>query len=557
MKLGQGDRITNLKQKHLKLETLNLYTVFIFLLFILTVSFLIPKNLYSTQNSRREQSRLFPTNQMIDISDIIKKAKFDHIAIQDRGIIRTLKTFSKMKLGDIFDKKILEKTVSQSAPGFVYDPMVIYLMMIFDTEFFYDKGLFSLKNELLRKKFSEAGFNATLSYNDLYSEAFKKYVTEIEIDNRQEVLALNKLLREKQDFEKIKENFLIVPDITNAENKWLSINEVLDNEKKEYSEVRASLIRIEKILRSKDFKDLENTLISFVNSVKKLRFYPSESYLWIDYVNSTLQPVVWVFVLYLIGALFFFISANTQNSLAHLSGLISLVIGLIIHTVVIIMRYIAVGGMPLSNMYEATVFCIWGLILFVIIFELIYKKDIVGLIGSILSFITYVLINSMPGVSGEIEPVPQILDSPWKTYHVMSIMLSYSAFLLSFGFGVLYLLKNRIGEKKLSWIPELKTLDMYNYLAIKIGIPLLTVGIVTGALWANVAWGRLWRWDPKETSALITWFIYLIYLHLRFNKGWVGKKTAIVSIIGFLAVLFTFLGVNFIISGLHSYAVGQ
>jgi len=532
------------KYKNFKFDTMNLYLYFLLLALIFIFFILIPITLYSTQ--------------VIEIGSIIKRAEFDRIAVQDRGIIRTLKTFSEMCLNNLFDRKILKRAIYQTTPGYAkYDPVVVYLMIVFDTESYYDKPLFSFKNESLREKFTKAGFDVILSYNDLNSEPFKKFITEIDLDNRQEALALNRLLRKKQDFEKIRESFLIVPDITNSDNKWLSLDEILNSEKKEYSEVKNSLVIIEESLRAKEFSKLEEALVSFVHSAKKLRFYSSETNLLVDYFNSTLQPILWVLMLYLIGALLFFISANTKSSSIHLFGLIFLILGLIIHTITIVMRYISVGGMPLSNMYEATVFCIWGLILFVIIFEILYKKHIIGLIGSILAFITYVLINSMPGVSGDIEPVPQILDSPWKTYHVMSIMLSYSAFLLSFGFGLLYLLKEAVGENRLRWIPELKILDMYNYLSIKIGIPLLTVGIVTGALWANTAWGRLWRWDPKETSALITWFIYLIYLHLRINRGWIGKKTAIVSIIGFLAVLFTFLGVNFIISGLHSYAVGK
>jgi cytochrome c-type biogenesis protein CcsB len=103
-------------------------------------------------------------------------------------------------------------------------------------------------------------------------------------------------------------------------------------------------------------------------------------------------------------------------------------------------------------------------------------------------------------------------------------------------------------------LPPLKVLDDLNYQALKFGFPLLTLGIITGAVWANYAWGRYWDWDPKETWSLITWLLYAALLHQRLTVGWRGRKAAIMAIIGFLAVLFTFLGVNLLLSGLHAYS---
>jgi len=101
--------------------------------------------------------------------------------------------------------------------------------------------------------------------------------------------------------------------------------------------------------------------------------------------------------------------------------------------------------------------------------------------------------------------------------------------------------------------PDLKVLDEVNYKSIAVGFPLLSLGIITGAAWANYAWGTYWSWDPKETWSLITWFIYAAYLHARLTRGWQGRRAALLSIVGFLAVVFTYFGVNFLLSGLHSY----
>jgi cytochrome c-type biogenesis protein CcsB len=103
-------------------------------------------------------------------------------------------------------------------------------------------------------------------------------------------------------------------------------------------------------------------------------------------------------------------------------------------------------------------------------------------------------------------------------------------------------------------LPSTTILDEINYKSIVIGFPMLTLGIITGAAWANYAWGTYWSWDPKETWSLITWFVYAAFLHARFTRDWKGRKAAILSIAGFAAVLFTYFGVNYIISGLHSYA---
>jgi cytochrome c-type biogenesis protein CcsB len=112
-----------------------------------------------------------------------------------------------------------------------------------------------------------------------------------------------------------------------------------------------------------------------------------------------------------------------------------------------------------------------------------------------------------------------------------------------------------MGLKKLlkQYMPAMDLLDDVTYRMIAIGWPLLTGGIITGAVWANSAWGTYWSWDPKETWSLITWFVYAIYLHARYVRGWKGTQMAVISAVGFLAVIFTYLGVNLVLSGLHSY----
>jgi cytochrome c-type biogenesis protein CcsB len=131
---------------------------------------------------------------------------------------------------------------------------------------------------------------------------------------------------------------------------------------------------------------------------------------------------------------------------------------------------------------------------------------------------------------------------------IVSWIAALAIFALFWYVGTLY--HDRIA----ALFPGLRILDDLSYKMVMVGFPLLTLGIVTGAAWANYAWGTYWSWDPKETWSLITWLVYAAFLHARFTAGWRGKRTAVLSVIGFAAVVFTYIGVNFVLSGLHSYA---
>lgn len=131
-----------------------------------------------------------------------------------------------------------------------------------------------------------------------------------------------------------------------------------------------------------------------------------------------------------------------------------------------------------------------------------------------------------------------------------------AAIIMTFGLGAFFAILFKVKDRVIRKLPSENVLDRWGYEAILIGVPFMTINLISGAIWAYYAWGRYWGWDPKETWALITWFVYLIYLHMRILAGWKGRKTALISIAGFFVVVFTYLGVNLVISGLHSYATG-
>lgn len=236
--------------------------------------------------------------------------------------------------------------------------------------------------------------------------------------------------------------------------------------------------------------------------------------------------------------------------------MLSLVIaGFALHTATIIARYVLSGHVPITNLHEASSFFSWCIVLLFFYLEYRYR---LGLLGSFIMPVVFLLMLSSSMLPRKIEPLSPVLQSYWLGIHTLLAFLGDAAFAMAFGIGIMYLIQERSVKKKrlgglFRRLPSLQILDEINYKLITLGFPLLTLAIITGALWAESAWGSYWRWDPKETWSLITWFIYAVVLHVRLTAGWRGKRAAILSIIGFCAVLFTFFGVNLLLKGLHAF----
>jgi cytochrome c-type biogenesis protein CcsB len=237
--------------------------------------------------------------------------------------------------------------------------------------------------------------------------------------------------------------------------------------------------------------------------------------------------------------------------------------GLIAQTIALLLRWktsydLGVGHVPLANLYESMIFFAWAIILTYMIIEWRTKNKIIGVFVVPIAFLAMAYASIAPDISNRIEPLIPALQSNWLTTHVVTCFMGYAAFTVAFGCALIYLLKNidKDDAEKPSWfrgkLPALAMLDALIYQSTALGFVLLTIGIMTGSIWAHYAWGSYWSWDPKETWSLITWLIYAIMLHSRYVRGWRGKRLAILAIIGFACVLFTYLGVNYL-PGLHSY----
>ena len=236
-------------------------------------------------------------------------------------------------------------------------------------------------------------------------------------------------------------------------------------------------------------------------------------------------------------------------------------IGFLSHTAALLLRWknsydLGIGHAPLANFYESLSFFAWAVLLLYLITEWRTRNRALGVFVIPVAFLLLAFASISPGVSDRIQPLIPALQSNWLTIHVLTCFLGYASFAMAFALGIMYLLKGRDngkGEGAFSrLIPAVDVVEELIYQSVVLGFVLLSLGIMTGSVWAHYAWGTYWSWDPKETWSLITWIVYAVMLHARLVRGWRGKRMAVMALVGFASALFTYLGVNFL-NSLHSY----
>jgi ABC-type transport system involved in cytochrome c biogenesis permease subunit len=208
-------------------------------------------------------------------------------------------------------------------------------------------------------------------------------------------------------------------------------------------------------------------------------------------------------------------------------------------------RIIAAHRAPFANMYEFTLLFTG----FILIISIILRRTLLSpLFDLAVTLLLLVLLAVTSTISADLQPLMPALQSNWLHIHVATAIIAYGAFAAAFCLGIVYLAKSPDSTH------ELQQIDQRIYRLVVLGFTFLTFVIITGAIWAEQAWGNWWSWDPKETWSLITWIVYAVYLHARSSRQWKGRKTIWIVVIGFLVVLFTLFGVSILLPGLHSYA---
>jgi cytochrome c-type biogenesis protein CcsB len=252
-------------------------------------------------------------------------------------------------------------------------------------------------------------------------------------------------------------------------------------------------------------------------------------------------------VLYFLAALTGYAGVIAKKKLLERVALAFSSVGVILGLIFMIMRWVETGHPPMVRLFELVVLVSWMTMILAIVASTRFKM---AWLHPGAAMVVTVCIASTAFMDDAAQPLVPALQSNWLTFHVITCFVSYSGFAIAFLIGIVYsgmrLATNVTDETT-------KVYETLMYKCVLFGMPLLTIGIVTGAVWANSAWGTYWSWDPKETWSLVTWLIYAMYLHLRKRPFWRGARAAMFNMLGFAAVLFTWFGVNYVLSGLHSY----
>ena len=269
-----------------------------------------------------------------------------------------------------------------------------------------------------------------------------------------------------------------------------------------------------------------------------------------------MQPMEILFItifFYLLSTAGYLAYLFFQKNYLHRAGYYLLASGFLCHSVAILHKLFQSGHIPVHNLHETLLIAGWTIVCVFFIFQYKYKLKILGVYAApliVLVMIVAVLLPQEPVI------VKNIFNSIWFIFHIITIFIGEASFALACGLGILYLLQEHAIKAKshgffFKRLPSLERLDTTGYACIIVGFTMLTIGLLSGFVYAKLIWGRFWSWDPKEVWSGVTWLLYAALLHERLAVGWRGRKAAIMSIIGFAVLLFTFFGVNFLLKGHH------
>ena len=260
-------------------------------------------------------------------------------------------------------------------------------------------------------------------------------------------------------------------------------------------------------------------------------------------------------VLYLAGSVGYMLFAGFERRwLREVARAIAL-FAFTLHCCVLAHRVWVAQRLPLTNMYETLMFFSWLLVAVSMVVEAKYDLRILGAFTLPIAFL---LLAATSLLTPEVEPLLPALRSNWLLAHVLTCFLAYAAFAVAFASSMFFLIYSGVRRARPGpaqrHADRLALLDSLTYRMITFGFPMLTIGIVTGSVWADLSWGTYWSWDPKETWSLVTWLVYGLCLHFRHVSGLRGAWAAVASGVGFASVACTYFGVNYLFSTLHAYA---
>ena len=264
--------------------------------------------------------------------------------------------------------------------------------------------------------------------------------------------------------------------------------------------------------------------------------------------------IIITILLYVLSTAVYFAYLLFQKNYLHQTGFYLLAAGFLCHSAAISYVFIKSGVVPVNNLHETFATAGWAIAGVFIIFKYKYNLKILGVYAAPLATVVMLIASRLPV---EPEHVKSVFNNIWLVFHAIMLLIGEASFAIACGVGIVYLVQEHaIKTKKHGFffkrLPSLELLDTVGYASIVAGFTMLTIGLITGLVYAKTVWGRFWGWDPKEVWSVITWLLYAALLHERLAVGWRGRRTAIMAIVGFVVLLFTFFGVNILLQGHHT-----
>lgn len=525
----------------------------------LCIAFLTAASLLLASATRAQQPALAAGN-----SAELNYQQFGLLAIQEGGRRKPIDTFARETL-----IRITGRSVYADKDGRTWQPSDFILSALLETHDWEQEpmvlvSLGQLKSRLglpnTQRRFSAAQLTSLPELARLTNEgrALRKAEKPLDRVHNEAISVSERLALLSQIIDG--GALLIVPAPRNETDAWVAPPEF----SRYYSEQQFEPVRRE-LQRTANAYNQGDTF-QFIRGSKELRsalrqlspqIYPSERTLYWEYFSNHLAAfyrAIWLYGL----AFLILLIAHWRGHLRFLRnvGIVLALAAIVLHATGIMLRCVIAGRPPVTNMYESIIWVSFAVSAFGMIFFARYRTLVYLLAALPATFLALLLVHQMPiAMPASIDPlVPVLRDNFWLTIHVLTITLSYAAFLLACAFGHILLFRYaRDPQRARSDAP----MHFWLYRVIQLGVLLLAAGTILGGVWANYSWGRFWGWDPKETWALIALLCYITTLHGRLAGWWTQFGLVVASVVCFLAVLMAWYGVNFVLGkGLHSYGFG-
>lgn len=493
------------------------------------------------------------------------------LPVQDGGRVKPFDTFAKETLELVYGRK----SYKPKEGGTAIQAQWVVLTWMLSPESWVSRPLFEVKHHQVMEQLKLAADRKHFTADEIFkSEKFMNLMQELQ-NKRQTKEKLNPYF---QALQRLESQFGVFREIasgrmlrvypTPSSDTWLSVAELPADVQPAFLEISKTVAtylgyQTETAVNPQDqlkaAEALDQAVLNFQEVARKSdpEKYKSGDKSKAEVVFNDTHPFRWAYIFYLIAMLItlFLWVRNSPKGMGFAWTFLWL--GFLVHTLGFAFRVYLAERPPVTNMYETVVWASWGAILFSIILELIYKFRVLILGGSFVGILCLVLADAAPAVLDPgLHPLEAVLRSNyWLIVHVMTIAISYAAFLLAFGLGDIGLIYYVIDAKK--YHEQIQKIVTGVYRAMQIGVAFLTPGIILGGIWADESWGRFWGWDPKETWALIVLLGYIVILHARII-GWLKNFGMLASgVVTFSLVIMAWYGVNFVLgAGLHSYGFG-